>query len=223
MIIKHLQLETGKLIEQRKFYLQQLGFAPLEDHADGFTFKAGHSRLSFRASPGHACYHFAFNIPSDAEDAALDWLQKRVEVLSFRGKPAVDFPNWNAKAIYFRDPAGNVVEFIARRDLERKLEGDFSAGNILGISEVGLPVCGVHAHFHQLHTGLGIKKYWGEGEEFCAAGDEQGLFIIVDRSTKEWFPTDMPANPFPLEATVAVGEHTHLLQFDGECLDIAAN
>ena len=38
----------------------------------------------------------------------------------------VDYSHWNAHSIFFLDPGGNVVEYIARHDLKNGAPGAFS-------------------------------------------------------------------------------------------------
>ena len=40
-----------------------------------------------------------------------------------------NFVNWHAKSVYFFDPAGNIVELIARFDLDNKTSETFSSRN----------------------------------------------------------------------------------------------
>jgi catechol-2,3-dioxygenase len=49
----------------------------------------------------------------------LEWAKKKVELLwleDYDGYTA-NFVNWNAQSFYFLDPSGNIVELIARFDL----------------------------------------------------------------------------------------------------------
>ena len=34
-----------------------------------------------------------------------------------------------------------------------------------------------------------IQKFSGDFERFCAVGDDNGLFILVNNKLKKWFPT----------------------------------
>lgn len=63
--------------------------------------------------PAHGAYgagHFALQIEDEQYDAWLEHLRQNgvaIEQEHF-------WPNWNARSIYFRDPAGNVAELITR-------------------------------------------------------------------------------------------------------------
>jgi hypothetical protein len=49
-----------------------------------------------------------------------------------------DFVNWRAKSVYFFDPAGNIIELIARFDLNNASSEKFSSEQFLSLSEIGL-------------------------------------------------------------------------------------
>ncbi len=60
-------------------------------------------------------------------------------MLQERGQDDVHFTGDMAKAIYFEDPAGNIVEFIAREETTPNAsEEEFTIGHVSGISEIGL-------------------------------------------------------------------------------------
>lgn len=217
MHIHQLTLPTPGISNLLPFYSERLGFGIREEGRRHFSLLAGRTLLTFRESPAPAYYHFAFNIPSNQIEAARSWLQDRTALLSDGGQTIIDFSNWNAKAVYFEDPAGNIVEFIARRDLGQFSSAPFSAAAIESVSEIGLPVEKVGQTFLELRRHTGIDRYWGDDTQFCAAGDEYGLFIIVDQATKTWYPTDRPARTFPLQATFSEqGERYRLAFSDGQ-------
>ena len=59
-------------------------------------------------------HHFALLVPGDRFDAARAWLGERVEPLARDdGETVFPFDFWDARAAYFHDPAGNIVELIA--------------------------------------------------------------------------------------------------------------
>ena len=220
MYLHHLQLHTNQLDELHHFYRETLGFHIESAAPQAFSLRAGHSRATFHLSEASHYYHFAFNIPSFQVSDALDWLEARVIVLSDSDQQVIDFSNWNAKAVYFKDPAGNIVEFIARKNLQIRTKRPFSVASIMGISEIGLPVREVASAYTQLHRQTGIEKYWGDFKRFCATGDEHGLFIIVDEAAKTWYPTDQRARPAPLDLEFSQGGQLYRLQYDGEQLTI---
>ena len=190
MIIKKLTLFTSNLKGQIEFYSKVLGFEVVSENRIACTFGAGKSLLTFVKGKKSKPYHFAFNIPSNSENEALFWLKERVSILPHEGKELVDFKLWNAKALYFYDADKNIVEFIARKNLNINSNGVFSSKSILSISEIGIVSTNIQETFKSLNSLKPIKKYSGDFERFCAVGDEEGLFIIANPRLKKWFPTN---------------------------------
>lgn len=216
MIVEKLTLQSHNFLRQYQFYVETLGFELLEQTENSFSVKAGNSTLVFKKSATKCYYHFAFNIPAFQILDALDWMQQRVDILKYQGDLIVDFPNWNAKAFYFFDADNNIVEFIDRRNLDAATGKAFSIENLLEISEVGLPVNNILQTFQSLNKQTAIEKYSGDLTTFCSAGDEHGLFIIVDQNNKNWLPTDLPARAYPFELHFKCGSVKYLLKYAGE-------
>jgi hypothetical protein len=96
------------------------------------------------------------------------------------------------------------VEFIARKGIAEKYDSpDGSiADKILHLSEIGLPTSEVAHIADALAEKAGIARYDGDKSRFCAAGDVEGLFIIVDYNQKKWIPMMDEAIAFPFETLV---------------------
>lgn len=193
MIISGLSLFARNLSAQFDFYTQVLGFSLLGKTEDCFSLQIGTSVLEFIKNEHFTPYHFAINIPSNQEHNALAWLKKRVAILPLNGEELVDFNSWNAKAMYFYDQDQNIVEFIARKNLNLNKDGAFSPKQMLRISEIGIPTDHLDAIYNQLNSIRPLEIYDGNFDLFCAAGDEEGLFIIIDKTRKGWFPNNDPA------------------------------
>lgn len=207
MHILEIQLLTHDLAGQRDFYTDVLQVPLLETSLDTVTFQAGHSRLAFKqAPPGWSgCYHYAFNIPENQFGQAKAWLSQRVALIAdSNGADEFDFQNWNAHAVYCYDPAGNVVELIARHKLANAAHESFGGHSLLCVSEIGLPAVDVRDVVRSLTSGLELEVYWGAGSDtFTALGDEHGLFIVVKRG-RIWFPdTGKGADAQPLRIMVS--------------------
>jgi catechol-2,3-dioxygenase len=127
-------------------------------------------------------HHFAFHV------ADLEPWKRRLDVSEEH-----DFSSWGgARAVYFRDPEGNVVELIARPEARPELS----------LAEVGLPVADVAAAVATLGRDLGLQPYDEWGDEFAPLGDDDGLLIVV-RVGRGWFPVGVAAGPAPVEVTIA--------------------
>lgn len=195
--IAAIRLDSAPIVEMQRFYARTLGLPVLGSSPDGFAVRAGATTLAFRSAPrtaaapdGGPSYHFAFNIPSDQIESACRWLHARVPVL--RGddrREIVRFDSWNASAVYFHDPAGNIVEFIARHDLAHRTDGDFHIDGLLSVSEIGIAVpesLGVLRAAERLSRTLGLHPYRPISDDFAALGTEQGLLILVPAG-RPWF------------------------------------
>ena len=199
MAILEARLETAPLDAQRAFYSERLGLPLEKDGGDGFTVRAGSSLLRFeRAEQGEPTYHFAFNVPANRFAESKAWIAERVELVTYEGDDEFDFSSWNAHAVYFFDPAGNIVELISRHGLPNEAD----APALLEISEMGMPAPDVPALSRMIEEQLGFGLYDGGGDAFAAMGDERGLLIVV-RSGRTWFPQAGEGRPWPLELTLS--------------------
>src|SRR2546423_211293 len=122
MKIDELQLSASDPASQREFYANVLGLPIHADTADTLALRAGGSRLVFAQAPEgwSGVYHFAFNVPEDRFKEAKEWAARRVALIrNSAGEDEFNFVSWNAHSLYFYDPAGNIVELIARHDLDQ--------------------------------------------------------------------------------------------------------
>ncbi len=203
MKIEELILETSSIEQQYEFYTQILNVKVIEKSATSFSIKAGTSILTFKYNNNAKTYHFAFNIPANKIEEALCWLKERVVVMDVEGKPIADFKAWNAVAIYFYDKANNIVEFIARKNLEHETKQRFDSSQILNISEIGMPTSNIELLYSEINKIKKIAIFDGDFDRFCALGDEEGLFILIDKHKKKWYPQDdiVYSSPFEIKGT----------------------
>jgi hypothetical protein len=143
--------------------------------------ETGETELEFVPGEGEPFYHFAFLAPPE----------------SFVGigpaKEVFDFPAWDARAIYYEDPAGNIVELIEHRGLPGPL----------GMSELGL-VGDTTAMADGLRP-LGLELWDGTLDEpgrLAFLGD-RGRTLILSPETRGWMPTGRPAERHPLELEIS--------------------
>lgn len=200
MNFEKITIYSTHLEAQQAFYTETLGFELLEGKSNGFTLKIGKTALEFVEKQTATNYHYAFNIPSNQGAEALDWLKERVAILDWNDEELVDFSDWNAEAIYFYDKDNNIVEFIARKNLNLPTTGGFDAHQVLEISEMGAPTQDVQGVYDYLQQFFPIEKYSGDLSRFAAMGDEHGLFIVIDNQQKKWIPRDDEAyfSPFKI-------------------------
>lgn len=201
------------LPEMRTFYRDQIGLPVLDEDTGSLTLGAGPTRLTFvEAEPDHGkpFYHFAFNIPENKILPAREWQLKRTPIIppgeDLRDPrfpdDIVDFSHWNAHSVFFWDPAGNLVEYIARHDLRNGAPGPFGSDDILYASEIGIIVDDVDATAAGLKETFELEQYRGGSEAFRAVGDEHGLLLAMKRGRMLGFGEARPADVFPTEARI---------------------
>lgn len=202
MNFKHIKLYSANLSAQKNFYIQLLGLELIAEGTNYFTIQVGQTALSFEAQEGAKPYHYAFNIPSNQGENAVNWLKERVSILDVEGEDLVDFYYWNAEAMYFYDEDKNIVEFIARKNLNIQHAGPFDSTQILEISELGIPTHSVEGIYQSIQHYFPVELYSGNLERFAALGDEHGLFIVINKEQKKWMPRNDEAYPAPFELTL---------------------
>ena len=111
------------------------------------------------------------------------------------GQPIADFSGWNAEALYFYDKDQNIVELIARKDLEVENPHPFSHADMLSISEIAIVSQDNEAIYRQINALCPIDIYDGSYDRFCVLGNVEGLFILVNHTKKKWYPTFEAAFP----------------------------
>jgi catechol 2,3-dioxygenase-like lactoylglutathione lyase family enzyme len=201
MNITRLELLTTDLEAQHDFYADVLEL-PVSLTASALEVGAGATELVFKQawSDFDGGYHFAFNIPENQFAAARAWIADRVTLLhDENGKEEFDSQSWNSHSVYFKDTAGNVLEFIARHNLQNATQGDFDGRQILNVSEIGLASEDVVGFANELCTRLGVSVFEQEpNENFTPVGDDHGLLILPKRG-RIWIPNSgVPAELLPV-------------------------
>ena len=210
MRIRALVLHAADPQALAPFYRDTLGLDVCEASAGDVVVQAGATRVTFRpAEPGSApYYHVAFNIPENKIERAIEWAAPRFPLIHVPGvgEPLVHFEAINAHSVYFWDPAGNLVELIARHDLNNAREGPFDFQDIRSCSEIGLVVDDVQRTVERLDETFGVGVYPAgrtPSDTFSMVGDATGTFILVLRD-RTWLMTDdLPGRVFPTEVTLA--------------------
>jgi len=196
-------LYSAQLDKQLDFYKNKMGFPIIGSQPKEFTVQIGGTILRFRrAEKGTSpFYHYAINIPSNKYKLAKKWLEKRTPLLKNGNSDQVllYFDFWDAHAMYFRDPDGNIGEFIARHTLKNNRDGEFGVADLLCISEIGTPVNDPEDMGAALKKAYQLETFGGS----MFIGDENGLFVIppIDRY---WFPDyKQKAEAHPVDIVIA--------------------
>lgn len=189
MNITRLELLSADLEAQKDFYANVLEL-PVRRDSSILEVKAGQTELFFTESPKFdGAYHFAFNIPENQFDSAKIWISSRVLLLRDEaGKDEFHSENWNSSSVYFKDAAGNVLEFIARHNLKNAVHAEFDSQQILNVSEVGLPSEDVVSLANEICKRLDVSVFRQEANEsFTPVGDDNGLLILPIKD-RIWIP-----------------------------------
>jgi catechol 2,3-dioxygenase-like lactoylglutathione lyase family enzyme len=204
MFMTSIDLDTLDLSQARAFYTHTLGLPLRQATAELFTVQAGTTALTFRASRAQSpLYHFAFTVPSNKWSQAKAWLKARTTLLEGDGRDEFTSARLRTRSYYFPDPAGNILEFIAREDLPAKAGEDFGPTDVAHISEIGLVVDDVPSVALQLKTRLGIEVYRDSSfEDFAQLGDINGVLVLAKRG-RLWAPDErQPAVVSPVRLSI---------------------
>lgn len=220
MKIEYLKLFTSRFEEQFEFYKEVLCLPVKRISDSSFQVEMGYSHIEFFRKESATPYHLALHIPAQQEVQALKWLQNRVSILKDENQEIIDFPAWKARSVYFYDADRNIMEFISRKDFFEPATDGFSEASILGISEIGVATEDVEEQFRFLNDNFGLQKFSGDYERFCATGDDEGLFIIINKNIKDWIPTGDKAFASPFEITFSVEHATSSVVFKNDRLQL---
>lgn len=211
MQIKKLHIFSSNFKETKAFYKDTIGLELKDSSENEATFVCGESELTIKQDSHNYYYHFAFNIPPNLFEEAKIWTKERVTLLTEDGHDEVDFTGDKAKAIYFEDPAGNIVEFIARLETtSQALEINFNAKHISGISEIGLVSNDVKQDVEELIS-LGIPVRHDEEIHYSTYlnffGEyEDGVYIILAPVARKWLFSEKVARTCPIFIETERGE-----------------
>ncbi|WGD35188.1 VOC family protein [Olleya sp. YS] len=190
MKINQITLFTNNVLKQKQFYKTVLGFQIIEDNPDRISFKTGESILAFEYKHEKVnSSHLAFNIPSNAIYKALEYLKDKTEILPYENEEVIGFESWKAKSVYFYDSDNNIMEFIARERVDINSDIAFTSNSILSISEIAIATDNIKSIYNTINNIKPITIFDGSFERFCALGNDEGLFIVIDKNKKKWYPT----------------------------------
>lgn len=221
--ILELTLQTRDIAALRQFYTETLGLRLTRDARDTITIAAGGTELTFvETDSGHPIYHFAFNIPENKLDAARTWLRPRTPLHREPGGDEVyDFASWNAHAVYFFDPAGNILEFIARHNLKNASSGVFTSDDILYASEIGIVVDDVASAVEAARRDWGMSVFnRTQSHDFAAVGTDEALLIFAQRG-RAWSGSEGVAADVFATRAVYSGDRPAKLDLPGYPFDLA--
>lgn len=210
-MFKKVTLYTNQLEDMKGFYEYQLGFRIVEEDESSFTLSIGESQLVFRESERPAVYHYALNIPGNQFTLAKWWAGERVTLNRQEGMDEVFYANFDADAFYFQDPAGNVIEFIARRSVDRM--GNFTVDSLLSISEVSITTPHVEEVGEQLEE-MDIPVRGNKGVDpnalnFLGSGH---AYILLVAPKRIWYFSKQKSETHPLSIELSDGRQINITE-----------
>lgn len=202
-------LHTDQLKQLKRFYQNVLEMKMIDVSEERFTVQIGASQLTFQNGDQPAFYHFAINIPGNQFSQMKYWIKDKIQLNREGGIDEIYFPSFDADAMYFEDPAGNIIELIGRR--KRDLFGTLTSAAFLDVSEVGI----VTPHLVDVGDDLqdfGIPLRHGteinpKDVNFLGRND---TFIVLAPPNRKWYFSKQKSETYPLEITLTNGQHIKL-------------
>lgn len=214
------EIARDALGELRGFYAGSLGLAVIVDDGDQLELDVGSARVGFVGIDGdRPFHHFALLVGAERFAAAAEWLSGAADLLTAAGEtdPIFVFGAWDARACYARDPAGNVLELIAHHcSGAEDRPGRFSAGELRGISEVGLVLADRPAAVRDL-AAAGLPMWDGQLEQQRGPVfvGRQAHTLVLSPPDRTWLPTDSPAGRYACSVVIRAGERVEIAVADG--------
>jgi len=199
MNILEIELLSDDISKTELFYNEVLGLPTISKNESSVSFATVATKLTFRSSENlNPVYHFAFDIPNNKLLEAFDWIEKKTEIMEVVPPNKIaDFYNWNAKSFYFYDNNGNILEFIARYDLDNQSQKPFDGASILSVSEIGFVSKNVEQQSEEMYEKYSLTVFPKQPKlnKFIVLGTDTGLFILVEEN-RDWYPTNKKSKSF---------------------------
>ncbi|HJF67972.1 MAG TPA: hypothetical protein K8V85_06640 [Staphylococcus kloosii] len=203
MKINKVLIYTNKLVEVKTFYVDFLGFELKQDTNNYFSISVGRSELIVKYSETleNPYYHFAFDIPPEMFNEVKVWLQERVDLLTEEGQNEIYFSGFDAKSLYFYDPAYNIVEFMARNEHRNKTQANhFTVREIFGISEIGLVIDNLEQSMTTLknYDFRNIANYIDEDSLNFIFNNNESNYLLLTKTDRRWLFSNKLAKILPI-------------------------
>ncbi len=178
------------------------------ESSDEIVLQIGSSQLSFKDGFHNSkpIYHFAFTIAGNHFIEAKNWFRSKVELNKEGNDDEVYFKFLDAHSFYFHDPAGNVVEIIARNAYRTENE-PFTINKVITISEINLTVDDVLTDGEKLLS-HGFD-FLGEGpleeDTLNFIGDPKAYFLLGPKG-RTWFFSHHVSDTYPVTVELRGGK-----------------
>lgn len=187
--ILRLEMLATRLDAMAAFYGKTMGW-PVRRSGTALEIQAGGTEIAFTPTPEDDApfYHVAWAIPSNKFEAGKAWLATRTPLLRRPdGRDEFHFRYARRRAVYFADPAGNVLELIARYDLGDVAGGPFGLDDLLYVNHAGLVVDDMDAAIATIGDRLGLEPTAPPKPTFTKLGDVYRHLVLVPKD-RLWLP-----------------------------------
>lgn len=200
-----LSAPRSELARLREFY-RELGLEAAAGAGGSVVVGAGASTLRLVAAAGRPWHHFALLVAPERFAASAAIAADVTPLLADPrdGSTIFESTDWDSRACYFHDPAGNIVELIAHAGLASP-EASGAPLGVLAISEVGLVTPDPDRLVDLLTSEAGLPVWDGDppGNVSLAFVGRKGHTLIVAVEGRGWVPTRRPAEVHPVDVTIA--------------------
>ena len=200
MKLLDIELYTADLDATRAFYVCRLGLPLLSHSTNHLTVLIGWTSLTFRlVNQPVAPYHLAINVPRGSLEVIMYYFDFDYLDTQAPQKTIADFPQWWARSCYFYESPStpeqsNLIEFIARTDLNLDDPNLTFSDLFQGVSEIGMATEDVAYTTGLLQRRFGVQQFGktSPAPDFNALGDDNGLFIL-SKVGRKWLFSETPA------------------------------
>jgi len=217
VVVKELIItgQASELFQIRNFWENTIGCEVVSQTFNSFTLKIGTSLLTFKPnfiSVLRPQYHFAILIPSNQIENCLAWLKNGgnkkdgKEIQLWRGGESnaeiIQSPLYNSTSVYFADYGGNIIELVARRNIDNPESGEFSSEMFKEINAVSIVTKEIRAAQELIEDNLGYKPVDRTTSGYKVMGNANGLINLVVQGRILPPTTTEIAFPFEMEVVV---------------------
>jgi hypothetical protein len=232
--ILDVQMITNNFKNNLRFWRDVMGMPTDSVSPNSFRVTIGFNSITFfnngnlldTSSSVTPKYQFTIAIPSNQIEKCYNWLidadSTNPSKIGQRAKFWIDAETgsviyrrnqYNSQSIYIKDAGKNIVEILARHDLNNTQEGEFNRGMFLGITEVGVVSRDLRKSAEKLKAAYGVEEVVGSSNSYKPLGGPTGL-LKLNIEGKIWTPTENEiAVGYPLTIKVRKDSLTDPIEF----------
>jgi hypothetical protein len=228
------QMRSNNFVNNKRFWSKVMGFDVDSVAPNSFKVNIGFNSVTFINNSGALDtsssvtpkYQFTISIPSNQIENCYSWLldadssnsSKIAEPAKFwidaeSGAAIYRRNQYNSQSIYIKDAGNNIIEILARHDLNNTAEGEFNRGMFLGITEVGVVSRDLRKSAEALKAAYGVEEVVGSSNSYKPMGGPLGL-LKLNIEGKIWTPTENEiAVGYPMTIRVRKDSTTAPIEF----------